>query len=405
MNYKAYLIKRKLEDIVIYPFILLGRVIAYLNPLKKEYDVFFFFPFYHTGGAEKVHALVAQATGNSNSIIYFTRKSVDTTFYKDFVLSGCTIKDISKYVDNKFLYFLNLIFRGIISGYINAQKKSTLVFNGQSNFGYKISPWIKPSIPQVELIHSFNTFSWIRIPFLPFITQTVIISKVRLEQHLEQYKKLNIPPSFSNKIQHIVNGIPLPEQVSKKDFTGRLQVLYVGRGTEEKRVHIIAEMAKVSSDNQLLVDFIFLGDVQAAIPPSRVSFCNLVGQIDDKKEIEKYYQQAHIVIITSYTEGFPLVIEEGMARGCAVLATPVGDIPVHVKNGENGFLFTTVSDEEKIVKEGIEFLTSLIQNKNFLISMEERNKEYAKDIFSIEKFEQSYKNLFTQLRNSQIEAS
>lgn len=405
MTYNAYLIKRKVENIVIYPFIILGRLIAFFNPLQKQYEVFFFFPFYHTGGAEKVHALITQATGGNNSLIYFTRKSVDATFYQDFVLSGCTIKDISRFTDNKFLYFFNLIFRGIISGYINGQKKSPIVFNGQCNFGYKISPWIKSSIPQIELSHSFNTFSWIRIPFLPFIAKTVMISKVRMEEHFEQYKKLKIPISFSNKIQHIVNGIPLPEQVSKKDFSGRLQVLYAGRGTEEKRVHIIAAIAKEASVNNLPVDFIFMGDVLSAIPQHLLSYCNLVGQIDDKNEIEKFYQQAHFVIITSYTEGFPLVIEEGMARGCIVLATPVGDIPVHVKNGENGFLFSDVSNEEDIVKEGVEFLSFLCKNKNTLVSMEEKNKQYANDFFSIEKFEQSYKDLFNQIRNQHFEAN
>ena len=81
-----------------------GRLIARFRPLLKEYETFFFFPFYHTGGAEKVHALVAQAIGNSNCIIFFTRKSYDKNFYKDFELSGCDIREISAYTGSKFLY-------------------------------------------------------------------------------------------------------------------------------------------------------------------------------------------------------------------------------------------------------------------------------------------------------------
>ena len=46
----------------------------------------------------------------------------------------------SKFTDHKEFYFLNLIFRGIVSGYINKQKEKPIVFNGQCNFGYKISP-------------------------------------------------------------------------------------------------------------------------------------------------------------------------------------------------------------------------------------------------------------------------
>lgn len=215
--------------------------------MKKEYETYYFFPFYHTGGAEKVHALITQATGNTNCIIYFTRKSQDDNFYDDFVKSNCTIKDISNYTDNKFLYFFNLIFRGIVSGHINHQKYKPLVFNGQCNFGYKISPWIKKQIPQVELIHSFNTFSWIRIPFLPFITTTIMISRVRIEDHLRQYEKIRIPAFYKSRIQYIVNGIRLPLTVKEKDFAGTIKVLYVGRGTEEKRVHLIAKIAELSA--------------------------------------------------------------------------------------------------------------------------------------------------------------
>src|SRR5688572_24051542 len=134
MRYKLLLIKRLLEDICMYPLILFGRLLARVKPLPKEYDTFYFFPFYHTGGAEKVHALIAKATGSENCIIYFTRKSHNKGFLELFEDSGCTIKDISNFTDNKWLYFNNIIFRGIISGYINSQQNLPLIFNGQCNF-------------------------------------------------------------------------------------------------------------------------------------------------------------------------------------------------------------------------------------------------------------------------------
>src|SRR5687768_9146337 len=117
-----------------YPFILMGRIIAKANPLKKEYETFYFFPFYHIGGAEKVHAQIAKATGDKDCIIFFTRRSANNLFYEEFRQSGCEMKDISRYTDNKWIYFVNIIFRGIISYYINSQKTRPLVFNGQCNF-------------------------------------------------------------------------------------------------------------------------------------------------------------------------------------------------------------------------------------------------------------------------------
>lgn len=400
--YLFYVYKRKIENLFIFPFILIGRLLFSFKGKETDYDTFFFFPFYHTGGAEKVHALITQATGGASSIIYFTRKSYDKNFYADFVKSGCTIKNISKYTDNKFLYFLNLIYRGYITGAINSQKRLPLIFNGQCNFAYKISPWVKRKIPQVELIHSFNTFSWIRIPFLPFISQTVMISRVRIEDHLKQYKKLGVPERYKSKIEFIVNGIQLPATAKEKALTNTLKVLYVGRGTEEKRVHLIAQMAQRSAQKRLPVEFLFMGDVQDAISPALQSYCTLLGHHTDPSKIDEIYQQAHIIIITSTTEGFPLAIEEGMSRGCAVIATPVGDIPIHVKHNENGFLFSSVLNEALIVDEGVSFISLLAEEKTLLLQTGERNRKYAYENFSIETFNDRYQQLFNKLRSKQF---
>ncbi|HEY5772809.1 MAG TPA: hypothetical protein VIS75_09275, partial [Chitinophagaceae bacterium] len=83
-SYHQLQIKRQIEDILIFPFVIIGWIIARLNPLKKEYRVFYFFPFYHTGGAEKVHVQIAAATGGNDCIIYFTKRSVDSRFRDDF---------------------------------------------------------------------------------------------------------------------------------------------------------------------------------------------------------------------------------------------------------------------------------------------------------------------------------
>ena len=399
MKYPLYIFKRKIEDVLLLLFIAMGRVLAFLNPLQKEYETFFFFPFYHTGGAEKVHALVTQAVGNNRCIIFFTRKSADENFYTDFEQSGCRIKNIAAYTDNKWLYFVNFIYRGMISAYINRQTLKPVIFNGQCNFGYKISPWIKMEVLQIELNHSFNTFSWIRLPFLPFISKTVMISKLRIEDHLQQYKRLDVPRQFNNKIEYIVNGIQLPQQYHRKSIDGPLQVLYVGRGTEEKRVYLIAKMAAVAASNKLPLEFIFMGDVANSIPSELLPRCKLLGPKKDAVEIERIYQQADVVLITSSTEGFPMVIEEGMANGCIIISTPVGDIPYHVKHSVNGFLFSSVTDEALIISEGVEYLTRLCEHKNLLAEMGETNRKYAIENFGLEAFNTKYRQLFNQLRN------
>lgn len=396
--YRLLIIKRFIEDIFIFPFILVGRLAAAIRPLKKEYRVFFFFPFYHTGGAEKVHVQIAAATGGNDCIIFFTKRSGDERFLEEFKTTGCEIKDISGIVDIKWLYFLNLFYRGIVSGYINSQSRRPIVFNGQCNFGYKISRWIKQDIPQIELIHSFNTFSYIRIPFLPFFTRTIMISRKRIEDHKQQYKGYNIPVSFEERIQYIPNAITLPQSVPSKSESDMV-VLYVGRGTEEKRVDVIADIA--TELKSLFIQVEMLGDVTGAVKKENYPFIRFYGNINDEKLISAIYGKAHVLILTSATEGFPMVIMEGMAHGCVILSTAVGDIPYHVKNGENGFLFSDANDKLSIIDEAKGKLTWLRDNRNELKKIEANNISYARHNFGIERFNKDYRELFSTL-NRQI---
>jgi glycosyltransferase involved in cell wall biosynthesis len=397
MKFRLFILKRRVEAFFIFPFIQAGRIFSWLAPLKKEYDHFYFFPFYHIGGAEKVHAQIALATGNNNCIIFFTRKSHNKGFYETFKQSGCDIKDISKYTGNKWLYFLNLIYRGIITGYINRQQKQPLVFNGQCNFGYKISPWISRGIPQVELIHSLNSFSFIRIPFIPFIHKTIMISKKRIGDHKHLYQRYKIPDYFQDRIIYISNAIELPAEVKKKNDE-KLKVLYVGRGTKEKRVHLVAQIAaeiyKIDTD----IRFEMLGDVTEAIDPSSYPYIHFYGNQSDESFIRSVYQNAHVLMITSVTEGFPMVVIEAMAYGVAIIATPVGDIPFHVETERSGFLFSTIEDEKEMIQQGKNFILKLRSDPELLNKIQHHNIAYAKAHFNIEQFNASYVQVFQSLK-------
>jgi glycosyltransferase involved in cell wall biosynthesis len=394
VKFEHYILKRKIENIFIAPFVWIGQSIAIIFPLKKDYEIFLFFPFYHTGGAEKIHLQIAQAIHTKKVIIFFTKKSKDNRFFNDFQNTGITIKNISTFTDNKWFYFLNLIFRGIIAKYIHSQKKAPIVFNGQCNFAYKISPWISPSIKQIELIHSMNSFSWIRIPFIPFYQKTIMISKIRIEDHYRQYLKISVPEVYKNNIQWIINGTETNIDFSKK-LTNTLNILYVGRGTIEKRVHIVAAIAEKVKQHNLPIKFYFIGDVENAIPAHLKCYCNFLGNITDNKQIQQHFANSHITLITSNTEGFPLVIAEAMMYKNVIAATGVGDIPYHLKN-TNNLIFSDSENEEIIINEAAEFIIHLFKNNNEVISIGNKNREYALEHFNINNFNKQYLEIFNE---------
>ncbi|NTS42208.1 glycosyltransferase family 4 protein [Flavisolibacter sp. BT320] len=399
MKYRLLLFKRQVEDLLMLPLIFLGRMMARIKPLEKEYRIFFFFPFYHIGGAEKVHLNIAKAIGGNDCIIFFTRKSQNKLFYDEFASSGCVIKDISRYTDNKWLYFNNIIFRGILSGYCNGQKNKPVVFNGQCNFGYKISPWVAKNIPQIELIHSLCSFSYIRIPFLPFITRTVMISTIRIQEHLDLYRRYGIPQKLGEKICFIMNGIDLPPvKPSSQGQRDEITVLYVGRSTPEKRVHLVAQIAALVKQTTNKIHFTFLGEVKDAIPPAYHHCCTFLGNQSDPEVIDQVYRQASILILVSDTEGFPMVVMEAMARGLAIIATSVGEIPLHVNNGVNGFLITDYKNEKTVISESIRYILQLYEDQKLLHEISANNIDYAFTRFGMQRFVDDYAQLVNEVK-------
>ncbi len=398
-TYSLILLKRVIESVIMFPFIMLGRFLALCKPMKeKEFDIVFFFPFYQVGGAEKVHSDIIRQFPDKKIMIWFTRKSVNQAFLHAFSGPNVTSKDISKHTDNKWLYFLNIVYRGMISSYINSQPVSPVVFNGQSNFGYKISPHIKKAIRQIELIHSFCSFSYIRIPFIRFYYATVMISHAAIRDHLELYKRFGIPEKYEEKIKLIPNGIKLPHsKIPLQPASGFLKILYVGRGdTVFKRVDLIIRLAKQLYENGIPAQISFMGEVEPVIDSELRQYGIFLGEQVDEKTIDDIYRDHQVLILLSASEGFPMVVMEAMARGLAVIATKVGDIPYHVKDKVNGLTIDYPLPDQEILATAQMHIKTLISDKQLLKKMQENNIEYAKDQFGMEDFGKTYRSLLLQ---------
>jgi glycosyltransferase involved in cell wall biosynthesis len=84
--------------------------------------------------------------------------------------------------------------------------------------------------------------------------------------------------------------------------------------------------------------------------PERARIERLIGELNLKgnvtvlghvprQELDGYYRGADLVVLTSRSEGVPVVLMEAMARECLVLAPAITGIPELVKHGETGFLY------------------------------------------------------------------
>ncbi len=140
-KYQLFTIKRYLEQFLMFPFVLLGRLLA-LFTARTDFDIFFYIPIYGLGGAEYVNAKILEALPDQKILLVFTKKSKDDTALKLFQHANVHIKDISFWTDNKLIYWANFIARGYFAQMMKRNKRDVKLFIGQCNFGYKLTPHI-----------------------------------------------------------------------------------------------------------------------------------------------------------------------------------------------------------------------------------------------------------------------
>ena len=98
----------------------------------------------------------------------------------------------------------------------------------------------------------------------------------------------------------------------------------------------------------------------------------LLGHLSPS-QLERYYANCNLVVLTSRSEGLPVALMEAMARERIVLAPAITGIPELVINGETGFLFREGSLDDFIEKvemirdSSAEFLTGIRNSARRLV--------------------------------------
>ena len=68
---------------------------------------------------------------------------------------------------------------------------------------------------------------------------------------------------------------------------------------------------------------------------------DFVGYVPLEEKIQ-IFQQSHILVFPSYTEGFPKTVLEAMASSMAIITTPVGGLAKVIESGRNGFFINSM---------------------------------------------------------------
>jgi colanic acid/amylovoran biosynthesis glycosyltransferase len=183
----------------------------------------------------------------------------------------------------------------------------------------------------------------------------VTISEFNRQHILDRYPDVQLDKVVVRRMG--VDPGPINPSTSQPSRENRaLVMLAVGRLHPVKDHAFLVRACRLLKDREVPFACVIAGE-----GPERASIDALVRDLDlaaevrlvghlSRPHLDACYARADLVVLTSRSEGIPLVLMEAMARGKPVLAPAITGIPELVLDGENGFLYRPGSLEDFVAR-------------------------------------------------------
>ncbi|MDD2308636.1 MAG: glycosyltransferase family 4 protein [Desulfuromonadaceae bacterium] len=365
-----------------------GRLLSWLLPDKNHSGLFFFFPFCHIGGAERVHADIVTCFAAERPWVFFCKWSPRPGVLREEFGRSARIFDWRLRL--KYSYpFSAWLMAGVVNRHPNA-----VVFGCNTLFFYKMLPYLAEHVRVVDLFHAFGggaeEFS---LPVAQRIDTRVVITPQTRDDLVMQYRSNGVDAALNTRIEVIGNRVEIPPLYPGKPAVGTLDILFVGRASAEKRVHIAGRVAALCAERSIPVTLTMVGDLVDGVAAADRPLCRFMGEVTDQALLKELYAHAHVLLLTSSREGFPMVIMEAMAQGVVPVATDVGGIALHLQTGANGWLIENAVDEDMIAEAMFAAIETLFRNRELLSRLSAAAYDYARENFGGEAFCCRYRSL------------
>lgn len=171
-----------------------------------------------------------------------------------------------------------------------------------------------------------------------------------VSEYNRRYILKHFPATRTEKIRVSRLGVEVAERPESSRRVNRpcghtFTLLAVGRLHAVKDHAFLVRACARLRDRGLNFDCAIAGDgperkdLELLIQESRLhGWVELLGHVD-RSQMDRLYGKADVVVLTSRSEGIPLVLMEAMARGRIVLAPSITGIPEIVIPGKTGFLY------------------------------------------------------------------
>jgi len=229
------------------------------------------------------------------------------------------------------------------------------------SYYYRIPIVVHWHFGRIPALKERNNWEWKLLKkVIKLSTMSIVIDNKSYETLMEC--------GFSN-IEYIPNPLAFDIEKMAKEINLELttrqnsRLIYVGHVIKNKGVF---ELVKACSSIHDINELILIGPYEESIKKELIklsdkkktqNWLKFTGQIKIE-DVANYMKDSPILLLPSYTEGFPMVILEAMALGCAIIATDVGAIPEMLNiNSETPCGVCIAPKRVDYLKEAIEKLT------------------------------------------------
>jgi glycosyltransferase involved in cell wall biosynthesis len=171
-----------------------------------------------------------------------------------------------------------------------------------------------------------------------------LVTRARYDHLITVAANFRQLPNRNERITVIPNGVDMARFHRPLPWPEQFRLLYVGRFDPVKGVDLLIEaLAELKQRGRTLpLTLIGFGPEEPRLRELAVQR-GVDGQVTFAGKVlgdalMEAYGRCSLFVLPSLSEGQPLTLLEAWAARRPVLATAVGDNPVHVRDGENGFL-------------------------------------------------------------------
>lgn len=322
--------------------------------------------------------------------------------YEVHILSQNEENDLPFYDFNSEIIFHDMTLKGNVFQFLKSYQKQInqviqeikpdvilVADNGLKAFVFPFIVKTKSSI--VFEVHG-SKFIEDKVQKTDFISKSIQKIKYRFKDFsVRKFTKIVALSEESRKEWKAKNAIVIPNpswiKTEKKSDLRNKKVIAIARNSYEKGLdRLLLIWKKVSEKHPDWILDIYTDEIESLEKMPNINYLHFV------KSIEEKYLESSIYVMTSRSEGFPMVLLEAMAIGlpCIAFDCPTGPGSI-IKNNENGFLIP-VNDFEMY----IEKLSFLVENEETRFEFG-RNAKLISENYSVEKIMEQWRSFLEEL--------